>query len=294
MKSNNNYLNSFEKKIYSQFGEDGILEEILKRLGEQNIDKWCVEFGARDGISDSNTYNLIKNYDYNAVLIESDDKYFNKLKKNIKSEKIIKIKKLVSLEGSNKLENILQNTKIPKNFDFLSIDIDGCDYYIFEQLELFTPKIVCIEFNHMIPNEVEFVQKKNFSIKQGSSAKSLINLAKSKKYHLVANSLTNLFFVHENIKNLVEERNISIENIRDDKDIKNLIFPAYDGTLFTTKPIDISWHKIKIENEKFQVLPKYLRKFPGDYNIVEKIIFYIFREIVFPGRIFKKFFKKKN
>ena len=105
-------------------------------------------------------YNLIKNYDYNAVLIESDDKYFNKLKKNIKSEKIIKIKKLVSLEGSNKLENILQNTKIPKNFDFLSIDIDGCDYYIFEQLELFTPKIVCIEFNHMIPNEVEFVQKK--------------------------------------------------------------------------------------------------------------------------------------
>ena len=37
----------------------------------------------------------------------------------------------------------------------------------------------------MIPNEVEFVQKKNFSIKQGSSAKSLINLAKSKKYHLV-------------------------------------------------------------------------------------------------------------
>ena len=61
MKSSNNYLNSFEKKIYSQFGEDGILEEILKRLGEQNIDKWCVEFGARDGISDSNTYNLIKN-----------------------------------------------------------------------------------------------------------------------------------------------------------------------------------------------------------------------------------------
>ena len=62
MKSSNNYLNSFEKKIYSQFGEDGILEEILKRLGEQNIDKWCVEFGARDGISDSNTYNLINNF----------------------------------------------------------------------------------------------------------------------------------------------------------------------------------------------------------------------------------------
>ncbi len=50
--------------------------------------------------------------------------------------------------------------KFQKIFDFLSIDIDGCDYHIFEQLELFTPKIICIEFNHMIPNEVEFVQVK--------------------------------------------------------------------------------------------------------------------------------------
>ena len=206
----------------------------------------------------------------------------------------VKIRKLVSLEGPNKLENILKNTKIPKNFDLLSIDIDGCDYYIFEELKLFTPKIVCIEFNHMIPNQVEFVQKKSFSIKQGSSAKSLINLAKSKKYYLVANSLSNLFFIHEDFKNIVEERNISIENIRDDSDIKNLIFPAYDGTLVTSKPIDISWHKLTVENKRIQVLPKFLRKFPDDYNLLEKIIFFIFREILFPGRVLKKLFKKKN
>ncbi len=290
----NSSLNKFEKKIYSQFGEDGIIQEIIKRVGEKNLDKWCVEFGAKDGISDSNTYNLIKNLDYNAVLIEGDKKFFNELKSNIKTDKVVKINKFVSFEGSNKLENILQNTKIPKNFDFLSIDIDGCDYHIFEQLELFTPKIICIEFNHMIPNEVEFVQSKNFAFKQGCSPKSLVNLAKLKNYHLVANTLTNLFFVHENIKNFVLEENISLESIRNDENVKNLIFSGYDGTLFTTKPVEISWHKIKVENKNLQILPKYLRKFPGDYNLVDKVIFYIFREFLFPGRFLKKLFKKKN
>jgi len=291
---NNSSLNKFEKKIYSQFGEDGIIQEIIKRVGEKNLDKWCVEFGAKDGISDSNTYNLIKNLDYNAVLIEGDKKFFNELKSNIKTDKVVKINKFVSFEGSNKLENILQNTKIPKNFDFLSIDIDGCDYHIFEQLELFTPKIICIEFNHMIPNEVEFVQSKNFSFKQGCSPKSLVNLAKLKNYHLVANTLTNLFFVHENIKNFVLEENITLESIRNDENVKNLIFSGYDGTLFTTRPVEISWHKIKVENKNLQILPKYLRKFPGDYNLVDKVIFYIFREFLFPGRFLKKLFKKKN
>ena len=70
-------LNACSNKIYSQFGEDGIINEILNRIGENNIDKWCVEFGARDGISDSNTYNLIKNNNYKAVLIEGDKKQIN-------------------------------------------------------------------------------------------------------------------------------------------------------------------------------------------------------------------------
>ena len=88
--------------------------------------------------------------------------------------------------------------------------------------------------------------------------------------------------------------NINLEIIRNDENVKNLIFSGYDGTLFTTKPIEISWHKIKVENKNLQILPKYLRKFPGDYNLVDKVIFYIFREFLFPGRFLKKLFKKKN
>ena len=178
-------LNEYSEKIYSQFGEDGLIKEILNRIESKNLDKWCVEFGARDGISDSNAHNLIKNHGYKAVLIEGDKKYFKKLCKNFVSDKIIKLNKFIDFHGDDSLDNVLKKTEIPQNFDFLSIDIDGCDYFIFESVELYRPKIVCIEFNHLIPNEVEFIQEKNFNIKQGTSALSLINLAKNKDYLLV-------------------------------------------------------------------------------------------------------------
>ena len=262
-------VNEYGKKIYSQFGEDGIINEILNRLKNDNLDKYCVEFGARDGVSDSNTYNLIKNHNYKAVLIEGDKKYFKRLCKNFSSDEIIKINKFIDFNGENSLDKVLQSINIPKNFDFLSIDIDGCDYFIFESLKDYQPKLICVEFNHLIPNEVEIVQEKNFKIKQGSSPLSLIKLAKSKEYSLVGCTLTNLFFINKVHKDsVIGDVEIQLEKIRDDKNIKNFIFPGYDGTLHSTLPIDISWHKLSISNNKFQILPFFLRKFPDDYNFL--------------------------
>lgn len=286
-------LNNFSKKIYSQFGEDGILLEILNRLKNKNLDKWCVEFGAKDGISYSNTYNLIKHYNYNAVLIEGDKKYFKKLSKNLPQKNIIKINKFVNFSGPNNLDEILGSTVIPENFDILSIDIDGCDFYIFESLIKYKPKIVCIEFNHLIPNSIEFVQKKDFKIKQGSSAKSLIKLAGKKDYKLVGSSFSNLFFIDKEYFNLVTEKEVLLEDLIDDHEIKNFIFSSYDGTLHTTKPVKLGWHKIELKNEKIQILPKFLRHFPDDYNFFQKIIFLILREFLYPGRFIRKIFRKK-
>ena len=286
-------LNNFSKKIYSQFGEDGILLEILNRLKNKNLDKWCVEFGAKDGISYSNTYNLIKHYNYNAVLIEGDKKYFKKLSKNLPQKNIIKINKFVNFSGPNNLDEILGSTVIPENFDILSIDIDGCDFYIFESLIKYKPKIVCIEFNHLIPNSIEFVQKKDFKIKQGSSAKSLIKLAEKKNYKLVGSSFSNLFFIDKEYFNLVTEKEVLLEDLIDDHEIKNFIFSSYDGTLHTTKPVKLGWHKIELKNEKIQILPKFLRHFPDDYNFFQKITFFILREFLYPGRFIRKIFKKK-
>ena len=75
----NNFYEQYNYNIYSQNGEDGVIEELLNRLNITN--GWVCEFGAWDGIHLSNTFNLIKNKSFNAVLIEGDkNKYIDLLK----------------------------------------------------------------------------------------------------------------------------------------------------------------------------------------------------------------------
>ena len=80
----------YKKNIFSQYGEDGIIEEIFKRLGNVS-DKRCCEFGAWNGKFLSNTCNLITNHNYEAILIEADKKRFDELNINFPDKKIIKI-----------------------------------------------------------------------------------------------------------------------------------------------------------------------------------------------------------
>ena len=82
-----NNLKDYSFNKFSQNGEDGIIQEILKRLNLNNSEeKWCVEFGAWDGIYLSNTFNLVLN-DWNAVYIEGDKSKYIDLLNTVKKYK---------------------------------------------------------------------------------------------------------------------------------------------------------------------------------------------------------------
>tara|TARA_A100001015_G_scaffold4124_1_gene5406 strand:- start:594 stop:998 length:405 start_codon:yes stop_codon:yes gene_type:complete len=92
----------YKKNFFSQNGEDGIILEILKRLKLKQKNKWCCEFGAWDGIHGSNTFNLIKKRDYNAVYIEGDFKKYQDLLRTKKEyKKIVSFNKYVSYKRSS-------------------------------------------------------------------------------------------------------------------------------------------------------------------------------------------------
>lgn len=269
-------LTTFKRNVHSQFGEDGIIEEILKRLNAAaSTDGWCVEFGAWDGMHLSNTYNLIQNKNYKAVLIEGDAQKYETLKKNIPQDDVVKVCRFVSFEGENSLDAILRSTPIPVDFDLLSVDIDGCDYYILESLNLYCPKIICIEFNPSVPNEIEFVQPRNFSVKQGASAKSLILLGEKKGYSLVAVTESNVFMVRNDLlAAVVGTQSISLDQVRDDSAAKFFLFVAYDGTILSNKKeLKLDWHGNSIRIDQLQALPAVLRTFPPDYSFWQKILF---------------------
>ena len=274
-------LQNYKKNVFSQFGEDGLVEEILLRIGRSvELDKWCVEFGAWDGIHLSNTYNLIKNNGYQAVLIEGDQAKYDQLCRNIPSDDVVKICRFVGLDSDSSLDSILKGTRVPQNFDLLSIDIDGCDFFIFQSLLHFRPKIICIEFNPTIPNEIEFVQPEDFSIKRGSSAKSLVGLAEGKGYSLVAATTCNVFFVDDAYRESVAgSGKISLPDVRDDEDTKCYLFSGFDGSILTSAPVRLPWHSLTIPSGALQQLPRFLRKYRRDYNSIEEVIFRIYRVI---------------
>src|SRR5262245_57235256 len=100
------WLLDFKSNVYSQTGEDGIIQKALAILPE--TDKWCVEFGANDGEYFSNSRNLIDKFSYSAVLIECCKNAFRTLHQRFASnQKVITINQSVGLNEENKLDSIL-------------------------------------------------------------------------------------------------------------------------------------------------------------------------------------------
>lgn len=283
---NNLQYAQFARNEYSQFGEDGILEKILEQIPSK--DGWCAEFGAWDGIHLSNTFNLIKNKGYRTILIEADKSKFQDLQRNMASFDAVLINEFVAFEGVNTLDKILGRTSIPKNFDFLSIDIDGNDYWIFDSLRDYRPKVICLEYNPSIPNEVEYVQPRDFSVKKGASAMSLCQLAKRKSYDLIATTRCNLFFVDKDLFHLFQIEDNCLSSLRDDSDCRIYTFLGYDGTVIHSKPIYFIWHDFEINPEKLQWFPRFLRTFPPDYSAFQKLLFVAYLIIREPRRTLQR------
>jgi hypothetical protein len=153
-----------------------------------------VEFGAWDGKYLSNTWDLWHNQSWSALLIEGDAEREHALAESIQNfPKVRSDNALVTAQGENSLDQILTRAGAPANLDLLSVDVDGDDYYIFEALTKFTPRVVVIEYNPTIPPEIDLVQAPGEYF--GASALALVILAKKKDYGLVCCTETNCFFV---------------------------------------------------------------------------------------------------
>ncbi len=142
-----NTYHQYCKNIYSQNGEDGILEQLIKELGITN-GTFC-EFGASDGITSSNTYNLILNYNFSGMAIELDQVRYQKCVANYALFPQVQVFQgaVMYNDPLNDLNAWLKKGNMPHDFDILSIDIDCDDYYVWERLTDFAPKIVIFETN---------------------------------------------------------------------------------------------------------------------------------------------------
>lgn len=246
------------KSIYlAQNGEDILIQSFINILKDET--KWCVEFGAWDGLSGSNTHYFITQENYKAVLIEGDEKKYQDLIINLQAYPVNCFNTFVSFEGLNSLDNILAQTNIPKDFTFLVIDIDGNDYYMWQSLETYRPKLVVIEFNPSISNELEFVQEKNMSLNQGCSPLALVNLAKQKGYELIGTTLNNAFFVDKQYFPLFNIEDNALCKLRTNLSKVTYLFNGYDGHIFIRGYSKLDLYSMPYDEKRMQLIPAYLQ-----------------------------------
>jgi len=192
----------YRKNVYSQNGEDGILEEVIKQLNIHN--GTFVEFGAWDGKYLSNTYYFYEKFNFSGVYIESDSEKFKELKNlcDSSNNKLSAINSIVSEKDESSLDFLLNKTELRHDFDILSIDIDGNDYMVWKSFNNYKPKIVIIEANSAIPNDIEYVGREiiesDRSIVEGSSCLSLLKLGVEKGYNLICHT-GNMIFVRDDL-----------------------------------------------------------------------------------------------
>jgi hypothetical protein len=227
MKDTVEKLLKHRKIFFSQQGEDGILAFVLSKIPDKT--GWCVEFGAWDGKSESNTYYFISQQAYHGVMIEADPLKYNLLCENLKKYDTICINAFVRPEGPNKLDNILSLTPIPNNFDLLSIDVDGDDYHIWQSLEKYHPKVVIIEINIRDKPGIKRINKLGSPIflsdtktsissmgitgYSGTSISSMTELAISKHYSLLANVHCNAIYVRREYLSLFHDREVTPDEV---------------------------------------------------------------------------------
>jgi hypothetical protein len=140
-----------ERRIFSQNGEDGILEYIFDNLG--TTDKFYVEFGTENG-DECNTRLLWERYGWDGVLLDGGGK--------AKDGRVIH-NHFISAEN---IVDLFKKYKVPKELDLLSVDIDANDFYvarkIFEEGG-YRPRVFICEYNR------NFAPKDSYTIAYNST-----------------------------------------------------------------------------------------------------------------------------
>lgn len=274
LKKSGRWLNEFSRDVYSQTGEDGVIEKALEVLPSRN--NWCVEFGAWDGKHLSNTYNLVENENYNVVLVEGDKAKYETLRKEYPyRERATFVGQFVGWQQNDNLDTILEKTSAPLDFDLLSIDVDGNDYHIWKAVQKYRPKLVLIEFNPTSSNRFDYVQPPDPNCNQSNSPAALVRLGKSKAYELICVIGPNLLFVDRQFYEAFHIPDNSLEILREEDEVTHL-FLGFDGSLIVDGPALLRWHGLPLKvNQPF---PKVLRRYPPNYDRWSRLLFRIWKK----------------
>lgn len=199
-------LQQSEFQIFSQWGEDGIIQYITQNI---EIDsKTFVEFGV-ETFREANCRFLMQKDFWRGLVIDGSAKNIDK----IRSDEIYWKHDLKAVEAFISKDNIA-SIIADANFDkigILSVDIDGVDYFVLEALGGLSPSIIIVEYNGIFGSEatVSVPYDESFwrnsahhsNLYYGASIAAFDHLLSGRGYKLVGGNSAgnNAFFVREDL-----------------------------------------------------------------------------------------------
>jgi len=206
-------LRDAELKVFSQFGEDGILQYLLRHVAVPR--RVFVEFGASD-YAESNTRFLLMNDNWsgmvmdgspeNVAFIRSQSYYW---RHTLKAE--------CAFIDRDNINGLIRAAGIEGDIGILSVDIDGNDYWVLEAIDCIRPAIMVCEYNSLfgaerqlsVPYDPRFSRAAaHYSwLYFGASLPALAALAGRRGYALVGSNSAgnNAFFVRRDLLGALPE-----------------------------------------------------------------------------------------
>lgn len=205
LKQNENIksINEAEFKVFSQWGDDGIIQYLVNFLNIEN--KTFVEFGVEDYM-ESNTRFLLLNDNWSGLVLDGSKTNVAKIKEDEIYWKHDLIAKSAFITKDN-INQLIEEERIRGEIGLLHIDIDGNDYWVWKAIEVVDPIIMIMEYNSIfgfkrsitIPYKEDFVwTKEHYSnLYFGASILALCDLAEEKGYSFVGSNTAgnNAYFV---------------------------------------------------------------------------------------------------
>ena len=203
-------IQDYEFKVFSQNGEDGIIQFLIQNTEIKN--KIFVEFGV-ETYKEANTKFLLLNNGWSGLIIDGDKNAMEKIASSDLHWKY-DLKSIGNFITKDNINEIIKSAGIEGEIGLLSVDIDGNDYWVFENIDCVNPQILIMEYNSMfgdthkisVPYDENFVrsQKHYSNLYYGASIAALCDIANKKGYDLVgSNSFgNNLFFIRHDCNKL--------------------------------------------------------------------------------------------
>lgn len=196
-------------RIFSQTNEDGILLYLFSLVGFTN--RRCVDIAFASPYG-SNTANLLCNHGFTGLLVcgsADEKKLSDDFFKRHPEAKLMPPTVVHTWVTVEKINGLLRDHGMIGQIDLLSLDLDGIDYWLWQNIEVIDPRIVVVEFQNLwpedkavtVPYDPEFERLQTHPDYFGASLRAFVQLAQKKGYRLVGcNKLGfNAFFIKHDL-----------------------------------------------------------------------------------------------